>query len=131
MRTKAEGFTRVAADLVSGVNSYTVIRPARRDYSRYSPEISAEKIHFAPPLAAGNLLLEYRRADHCYAAVPAPAKWLPLAERDAALGEIVWREFDPDFIAGDNADEMLTHPAGDVGGHNVPPLDFNAKSSIC
>jgi hypothetical protein len=77
------------------------------------------------------MLQEARRADHCCVAVPAAAKSLPLAEGDTALGQIVGREFDPDFVAGDNANKVFAHPARDVGGHNMSALDFHAESSIC
>ena len=37
-----------------------------------------------------------------------------LAEDDSAAGEVVGGEFDFDFVAGEDADEMLAHFAGDV-----------------
>ena len=37
-----------------------------------------------------------------------------LAEDDSASGEVVGGEFDFDFVAGEDADEMLAHFSGDV-----------------
>lgn len=56
---------------------------------------------------------------------------LPLAVRDSALGQIVGRKFNSHFVARHNTDEVLAHPARNVGIHDVAPLDFYAKPGIC
>lgn len=55
---------------------------------------------------------------------------LALAEDDPALGQIVGRELHADAVARDDADEVLAHPAGDVGHHDVPAFNLHAKSRI-
>lgn len=55
---------------------------------------------------------------------------LPLAKGDAALGEIVGREFNPDLVTGDNPDEVLSHLAGNVGVDDVPTINLNPKPGV-
>src|SRR6185436_17385407 len=59
-----------------------------------------------------------------------PPSGLSLAERDAAFGQIVRRELHPHLVAGDNADEVLAHPARHVGGHLMAALDLHAKPRV-
>src|SRR4029077_17448175 len=46
-----------------------------------------------------------------------PARTLLFPENDARLGEIVRRKLDRDFVARDDADEMLAHFAGNMREH--------------
>jgi len=56
---------------------------------------------------------------------------LPLAKGDATLGEIVRREFNPDLVAGNNPDEVLSHLTGNVGIDDVPTINLNPKPGVC
>src|SRR5690242_19819840 len=55
---------------------------------------------------------------------------LPLAERDAAFGQIRGREFDAHLVARDDADKVLPHPARDMGHHLVPSFDLHLEARI-
>ena len=55
---------------------------------------------------------------------------LAFAKDDAAFGQIVRGELDPDAVARHDADEMLAHPAGDVGHDDMSALDLDAKPRV-
>jgi hypothetical protein len=55
---------------------------------------------------------------------------LAFAEYDATFGQIVWRELDADAVSRHDADEVLPHPAGNVGHHNVPAFNLHAEPRI-
>ena len=55
---------------------------------------------------------------------------LSAAVDDAALGEIVGRHLDGHLVAGENADVVLTHLSGNMGGHDVTSLQLHAESSV-
>ncbi len=46
---------------------------------------------------------------------------------DAALRQIVWREFHVDTVAGKNFDVMTAQAAGDVREDDVPVVEFDGK----
>ena len=52
------------------------------------------------------------------------AKYLLLAEDDSASGQVVGGEFYLDLVAGEDADEMFAHFAGDVAE------DFSGGASL-
>src|SRR3989337_1101793 len=49
------------------------------------------------------------------------------SERDAAAGEVVWRELDLDSIAREDADVVLPHLSGDLGEHVVPRVELHPE----
>jgi hypothetical protein len=53
-----------------------------------------------------------------------------LAIDDSPLSEVIGRQLNSDSIAGDDADEVLPHPARDVGHDKVSALDFYAKPGV-
>ena len=55
---------------------------------------------------------------------------LAFAVYDPAFCQIVGREFDPNAVAWDDADEMLAHPTCNVGHDDVSTFDLDAKTSI-
>ena len=55
---------------------------------------------------------------------------LAAAVDDATFGEIVRSQLHSDFVASEDANVILAHFPGDMGGHNVPVLEFHAKSRI-
>ncbi len=55
---------------------------------------------------------------------------LPAAVDDATFGEIVRSQLHSDFVASEDAYVILAHFPRDVGGHDVPVLEFHAKSRI-
>ncbi len=52
------------------------------------------------------------------------------AVNDATFGEIVGRQFDGHFIAGQDADVVLAHLAGNVRGHGVTIFEFYAEHGV-
>ena len=58
------------------------------------------------------------------------ATGLPLAESDTTLGQVVGREFDTDLVAGHDTDEILPHPAGNVGNDLVAAVQLHAKPRV-
>ena len=50
-----------------------------------------------------------------------------MTEGDAALGEIVGRKFEGDFIARQNADAISAEPAGEVREHEPFVLKLHAE----
>src|SRR4029079_8485000 len=64
---------------------------------------------------------------------PASGRDLPalaLAESDATFGEVVGREFNPHSIARDDTNEVLSHFACHVCGHDVTAIDLHAKARV-
>ncbi len=56
---------------------------------------------------------------------------LLFAVDDTATFEVVGGDFDHDAIAGNDADEVFSHFAGDVGHHLMTVFQFDAELSIC
>jgi hypothetical protein len=52
-----------------------------------------------------------------------------MAERDAALGQIVRGKFQRDLIAGKNPNPITAEPASQVGKNYTFVLELNAKES--
>ena len=52
-----------------------------------------------------------------------------MADRDAALGALVGREFEGDFIAGEDADAITAQAAGEVGEHQTVMFELNREFS--
>src|SRR5882724_571188 len=52
------------------------------------------------------------------------------AEDDPTLGEVVGREFDRDPVAGQDADVVLAHAAGDVGEYHMAVVQFDAEGGV-
>ena len=52
------------------------------------------------------------------------------AVTNTTVGESVRTQRDSELVAGEDANVSLAHFPGDVGGHNVPVLEFHAKSRI-
>ena len=48
---------------------------------------------------------------------------------DATLGQVVGRQFHLDLVAGEDADVVLAHLAGDMGGHDVTVLQLRRGTS--
>lgn len=61
---------------------------------------------------------------------PASGLVLSLAVDDPALGQIVRRKFHADFVARDDADEILAHFAGHVRQHFRSSLQFNPETGV-
>lgn len=57
-------------------------------------------------------------------------KQLTFAEGDAAFGEVVGREGDFDFVAGDDTDKVFTHPSRHVSGDNVSPFELHVETGV-
>ena len=55
---------------------------------------------------------------------------LAAAVDDAALGEIVGGHFDRHLVASQNTNVVFTHLAGNMRGHDVAGLEFDAKRRI-
>src|SRR5690606_6646233 len=55
---------------------------------------------------------------------------LPAAVDDAALAQIVGSQLDGDTVAGQDANVVLTHLAGDVRSHDVTVLQPDAKRRV-
>ena len=55
---------------------------------------------------------------------------LAISIRDAPFGEIVGCQFDRDPVAGENADVMLPHFAGNVRHNDMTIFEFNSKGCI-
>src|SRR4029453_769856 len=55
---------------------------------------------------------------------------LPLAIDDPALGQIVGRKLDVDLVARNDADEVLTHLARDMGHHFAAGVELHAETRI-
>src|SRR5665213_1678901 len=53
-----------------------------------------------------------------------------VAERDAALGQIIGRHLDGHAIAGEHADAVLLHAAGGVGQSLVPVVELHAEPRV-
>jgi hypothetical protein len=53
---------------------------------------------------------------------------LTMAERNSTFCQIVGREFEGDFIAGQNADAVAPQAAGQVGEHD--PLMFQLHAEL-
>ena len=49
---------------------------------------------------------------------------------DAALAEVVGGDLDGDAVAAQDADVVLAHLAGDVGGHDVAVFEFHAEGGV-
>lgn len=50
-----------------------------------------------------------------------------MAEGDAGFAEIVWRHFDVHLVANADADEVLSHLAGNMCEHLVPIGESHTK----
>ena len=57
-------------------------------------------------------------------------KYLLGTEDNASLAQIVGRQLDGHFVAGEDAYVMHAHLAGDVTEHHVPVLKFDPKGRI-
>jgi hypothetical protein len=55
---------------------------------------------------------------------------LSLAERDSPLGEIIGRKLHFHSIPWNDADEILSHAAGDMRRHGVATFDLHTKSRV-
>lgn len=55
---------------------------------------------------------------------------LTLAENNASLGEVVWREFDLHFVARDDTNKIPSHLARYVGNHFVATLERHTKPRV-
>src|SRR5690606_13055049 len=55
---------------------------------------------------------------------------LARAVGDAALAQVVRRQFDADLVASENADVVLAHLAGDVRGYDVPVFQLHAEHGV-
>ena len=53
-----------------------------------------------------------------------------MAERDAALGQIIGRQFQRDFITRENADVVLAHLAGGLGSQSMTVVQRNTVTGI-
>jgi len=53
-----------------------------------------------------------------------------VAEADAALGEVVRREFERDAVSRQDADVMLAHLAGRIGDQFVAVVQGDAKARV-
>jgi hypothetical protein len=53
-----------------------------------------------------------------------------VTEGDAALAQVVGREFERDLVAGENPDVVLAHLAGGVRHQRVTVFERNAKTGI-
>ncbi len=49
---------------------------------------------------------------------------------DAALAQVVRRQFDADLVASQNADVVLAHLAGDVRGNDVPVFQLHTEHGV-
>src|SRR5947209_1496642 len=59
-----------------------------------------------------------------------PARLSAAPVDDAAAREIIRRDLDFDAVAGDDADEVLAHAAGDVGDDFVPVVQLDAELRV-
>ena len=55
---------------------------------------------------------------------------LAFAKHDATFGQVVGGEFHADAVAGDDADEVLAHPARDMCHHEVAAFNLHAKPRV-
>ena len=53
-----------------------------------------------------------------------------VAVSDPALGQIVGRHFNLDLVAGQDADVVLAHPAGDMGDDLVAILQLDPEHGV-
>ena len=60
---------------------------------------------------------------------PAGLMGLAMTERDPAFCEIVRREFEGDFIAGEDADAIAAEAACEVGQDDAIMLEFDAEEA--
>src|SRR5438093_13212550 len=63
-------------------------------------------------------------------AAPPCARKLPLAIDDAALGQIVRRKLDVDFVARHDADEVFPHFAGHVSQNFGACIELHLESCV-
>ncbi len=56
---------------------------------------------------------------------------LPFPVGDPPFGEVIWRQFYPNLVTGDDSDEVFTHPAGHVGHYFGTGFKLNSKSRVC
>ena len=52
-----------------------------------------------------------------------------MAKRNSSLGEIVGREFEGDFIAGEHADAIAAQPASEVGQNDAVVFKLDAEQA--
>tara|TARA_A100001391_G_scaffold115834_1_gene78287 strand:+ start:2467 stop:2865 length:399 start_codon:yes stop_codon:yes gene_type:complete len=55
---------------------------------------------------------------------------LAFAVHDPTFGQIVRRQLNPDLVARDDPDEVLSHPSGNVREHIVPGFELHTKSGV-
>lgn len=55
---------------------------------------------------------------------------LAFAIDDSAFGQIVRREFHADLVPGDDTDEVLAHPAGNMRHHLASRVQLNTETRI-
>jgi hypothetical protein len=60
----------------------------------------------------------------------APAEILLHTVGDAALAEVIRRQFDLDAVAGEDANVVFAHTPRDVGGEDVSVVEFNPEHGI-
>ena len=53
-----------------------------------------------------------------------------MAEGDAAIIDVVGREFESDFVAGENADVVLLHLAASIGDQLVAVVEGHAETGV-
>src|SRR5262245_37403475 len=55
---------------------------------------------------------------------------LPGSVRDPSLAQVIRGKLHRDRVAGDNADEILAHAAGDMGCHHLAVLQLDAELRV-
>lgn len=69
--------------------------------------------------------IEEAEADCVY-----PATGLSGAIHNASLGQVVGRKFNRDLVAGEDADIVLAHLAGDMGRHGMTVFQLDPEYGI-
>ena len=53
-----------------------------------------------------------------------------VAESNATLAEVVWRQFNAHFVAVQNTDVVFAHAARNMAGNNVAVFQLNAEHRV-
>lgn len=59
-----------------------------------------------------------------------PTTLLAFSIDDATFREVVWRQFNPDFVTGDDTNEVLAHPSSHMRHDLTAGLQLDTESSI-
>lgn len=55
---------------------------------------------------------------------------LTFSVSDSTFGQIVWRQFDTNFVTGNDPDKVLAHPASDVRHDFVSRFQLDAEPGV-